>query len=53
MTYAIETELIAFCFTNEQFKKLKYSTTTFRNCMFDALEVNKSRFKNVIFQKVF
>ena len=40
-------------FTNENYKNLRYTSSSFRNSMYDELEVNKSRFKTVILMKVF
>ena len=39
-------------FTNENYKNLRYTSSSFRNSMYDELEVNKSRFKTVILMKV-
>ena len=39
-------------FTNENYKNLHYTSSSFRNSV-DELEVNKSRFKTVILMKVF
>ena len=38
-------------FTNEHYKSKKYTNSTFRNAMYDDLEINKSYFKNCDFSE--
>ena len=35
-------------FTNEHYKSIKYTNSTFRNAMYDDLEINKSYFKTAV-----
>lgn len=38
-------------FTNEHYKSIKYTNSSFRNAMYDDLEINKSYFKNCDFSE--
>lgn len=40
-------------FTNEHYKSIKYTNSTFRNAMYDDLEINKSYFKTVTFLRAY